>query len=77
MAKLTEKAIIIKSARGHSFRACELALEQIASGRFPLELMTTHTFGLDEVDLAIRSVGGEGVDGVIHVNLLPWRDEAS
>ena len=34
-------------------RACELALEQLASKRFPLELVTTHSFGLKDVDLAI------------------------
>jgi threonine dehydrogenase-like Zn-dependent dehydrogenase len=70
--KVTEKAMTIKSARGHSYRACELALEQLASKRFPLEKLTTHTFGLKDVDRAIRSVGGEGDEGVIHVSLLPW-----
>jgi threonine dehydrogenase-like Zn-dependent dehydrogenase len=73
---VTEKAITIKSARGHSFKACELALEQLASRRFPLDLLTTHTFGLDRVDLAIKSVGGEGEEGVIHVSLLPWQEQA-
>jgi threonine dehydrogenase-like Zn-dependent dehydrogenase len=74
--KVTEKAITIKSARGHSYRACELALAQLASRRFPLDLLTTHTFGLQEVDRAIRSVGGEGDDDVVHVSLLPWQDTA-
>jgi threonine dehydrogenase-like Zn-dependent dehydrogenase len=73
LKKLTEKAITIKSARGHSWRACELALQQLASGRFPLELLTTDTFGLDQVDQAIRTVGGEGGDGSVHVSLLPWK----
>src|SRR6266545_2027504 len=74
LKKLTEKAITIKSARGHSYRACELALEQLASKRFPLELLTTHTFGLEDVDAAIRAVGGEAGNGVIHVSLLPWKE---
>jgi threonine dehydrogenase-like Zn-dependent dehydrogenase len=73
LGRITMKAITIKSARGHSFKACELALQQLESKRFPLEKVTTHTFGLKDVDLAIRSVGGEGVPGVIHASLMPWK----
>jgi threonine dehydrogenase-like Zn-dependent dehydrogenase len=73
IAKVTVKFITIKSARGHSYKACELALQQLASHRFPLEKVTTHTFDLKEVDLAIRSVGGQGVPDVIHASLMPWK----
>ena len=72
IGKVTVKYITIKSARGHSYKACELALAQIASKRFPLERITTHRFGLKDVDLAIRSVGGQGVPDVIHASLMPW-----
>jgi threonine dehydrogenase-like Zn-dependent dehydrogenase len=74
--KVTEKAITIKSARGHSYRACEWALDVLASGRFPLERLATHRFPLDEVDQAIRALGGELDDDVIHVSLMPWLREA-
>jgi threonine dehydrogenase-like Zn-dependent dehydrogenase len=71
--RLTEKAITIKSARGHSYRACELALAQLTSGRFPLERLSTHRFGLDQVDHAIRALAGDTADkDVIHISLMPW-----
>src|SRR5439155_20073164 len=72
MGRFTVKFITMHSARGHSYKACELALEQLASKRFPLELITTHRFALKDVDLAIRSVAGQGVPDVIHASLMPW-----
>jgi threonine dehydrogenase-like Zn-dependent dehydrogenase len=74
LKQLTEKAITVKSARGHGYRAVELAIEQLASKRFPLHLLTTHEYGLADADTAIRAVGGEVGHGVIHVSLLPWRE---
>jgi threonine dehydrogenase-like Zn-dependent dehydrogenase len=73
IGKITVKFITIKSARGHSYRACELALAQLASHHFPLEKVTTHTFRLKDVDLAIRSVGSQDVPDVIHASLMPWQ----
>ena len=69
--KLTEKAITIKSARGHSYKACELALEQLASGRFPLQRLATHRYGIDQVDHAIRVLAGETDEDAIHISLMP------
>jgi threonine dehydrogenase-like Zn-dependent dehydrogenase len=73
IGRMTRKGMTLKSARGHSYRAVELALHTLASHRFPLELMTTHRFGLAEVDYAIKSVGGEGAPGAIHVSVIPWQ----
>ena len=64
------KYITIKAARGHNYESCELALRQLNSDRFPLDLITTHRFGLQDTDAAIKAVGGSGE--VIHVSLMPW-----
>jgi threonine dehydrogenase-like Zn-dependent dehydrogenase len=76
LKKLTEKSITLASARGHGFRAVELALEQLASGRFPLDRLATHSFGLDQVDHAIRALAGETGEDAIHISLLPWKEKA-
>jgi threonine dehydrogenase-like Zn-dependent dehydrogenase len=72
LEKMTVKFVTVKSARGHSYKACELAMEQLASRRFPLNRIMTHRFGLKDVDVAIKSVGGEGLPDVIHASLMPW-----
>jgi len=69
---LTRKYATLKSCRGHSYNSVELALRCIGSGKFPLELMCTHRFGLQDVHTAISSVGGKGVPGVIHATVDPW-----
>jgi len=73
IGRLTRKGMTLKSARGHSYRAVELALNVLASRRFPLDRIMTHRFGLAEVDFAIKSVGGEGAPGAIHVSVMPWQ----
>lgn len=69
--QITEKAITIKSARGHSFNACELAVAQLASHRYPLEKLATHRYGIDQVDHAIRVLAGETDEDAIHVSMMP------
>jgi threonine dehydrogenase-like Zn-dependent dehydrogenase len=70
-ADMTAKRITLKAARGHSYQAVETAIELISSGQYPVELMATHTFGIEDVDLAIKSIGGQGVPGAIHVSVIP------
>jgi len=71
--RLARKYITLKAARGHSYAAVELAIQRIAAGRWPLGLLCTHRFGLDGVDLAIRSTGGRGLPDTIHATVLPWQ----
>ena len=72
IGRLTRKGMTLKSARGHSYRAVEDGLQLLGSGRFQLDQITTHRFGLSDVDLAIKSVGGQGAPGAIHVSVMPW-----
>jgi threonine dehydrogenase-like Zn-dependent dehydrogenase len=72
LGRMTRKGMTLKSARGHSYRAVEDGLTLLASRRFPLDLITTHRFGLAEVDYAIKSVGGQGAPDAIHVSVMPW-----
>jgi threonine dehydrogenase-like Zn-dependent dehydrogenase len=70
LGKLCNKYVTVKCARGHNYESCELALKQLNSDRFPLDLITTHRFGLEQTHDAIKAVGGSGE--VIHVSLMPW-----
>ena len=70
LGKIANKYITVKAARGHNFESCELALKQLASDRFPLNLITTHRMGLKDTDKAITAVGA--AQDVIHVSLMPW-----
>ena len=70
LAKLCNKYVTVKCARGHNYRSCEAALAQLNSTRFPLDLIPTHRFGLENTHDAIKSVGASG--DVIHVSLMPW-----
>lgn len=68
---LIAKRASAQGVRGHSYQAVELALDLMKRKTVPLELMSTHHFGLDEVDHALRLVGGEIEDRAIHVTIIP------
>ena len=66
----------LRGVRGHSFEAVEMALALMKAGTIDLEAMSTHEFGLDDVDEALRLVAGEIRDKngnmSIHVTIDPW-----
>lgn len=64
--------ITLRGVRGHSFRSVEMALGLMAEHTVDLEQMSTHVFGLENVDHALRLVGGEVQDHAIHVTVTPW-----
>jgi threonine dehydrogenase-like Zn-dependent dehydrogenase len=68
--------LTVRAPRGHSRRSVDLALQLIGSGRWPLDKICSHDFGLDEVDLAIKATAGREVAGAIHVTVDPWRTQA-
>jgi threonine dehydrogenase-like Zn-dependent dehydrogenase len=68
--------LMVRGVRGHSFRAVELALRLMEEHSVELAAMSTHEFGLDGVDRALRLVAGELDRGAIHVTVAPWRRES-
>jgi threonine dehydrogenase-like Zn-dependent dehydrogenase len=71
---LINKALTVKGAFSVDANGYTDAIRLIESGKFPLEKMQTHKFGLDDVEHAIRLLAGEvpGEDG-IHVAIMPGR----
>lgn len=69
---IIQKQATLRGVRGHSYKSVELALDLMARKTVDLSVMSSHHFGLDEVDHALRLVGGELPETSIHVTVLPW-----
>lgn len=69
--KLSRKHLDLQAVRGHSFESVEWALALIASGKYPLEIMSNFTGGLTEVDAALRATGGWDTDPILHATIVP------
>jgi len=74
MNQIINKQITFKGLRGHSYDAVELALGAMATGRLPLEKMSSHVIGLKDLDHALRMVGGEADEPSIHITVEPWKE---
>lgn len=67
------KTLNLRGVRGHSFESVKMAVDFIASGRFPLEMMNSHNYSLKDTDLALRTAGGEGEPSPLLVTVSPWK----
>jgi threonine dehydrogenase-like Zn-dependent dehydrogenase len=71
---IINKAITVMGAYGVDSRAYAEAIRLIESGRFPLERMHTHTFGLEDAALAIETLAGERDEGTaVHLAIMPGK----
>ncbi|GGH44471.1 zinc-dependent alcohol dehydrogenase [Microbacterium album] len=69
---IINRALTVKGAFGVDAAANKKAIELLESGRFPFEKLHTHTFGLEEVGLAIETLAGETDDrSALHVSVHP------
>jgi threonine dehydrogenase-like Zn-dependent dehydrogenase len=66
------RALTLVGAYGVDARAYAEAITIIESGRFPLEKLHTHSFGLDDTVLAIETLAGEVPgESAVHVSVHP------
>ena len=71
LGSLPRKKISLVKANGHSYRAVEMAIDFIASGKLPMDQIATHTFPLSRAREALEAVAGSGAPGAIHVSIMP------
>ncbi|BAK66566.1 putative Zn-dependent alcohol dehydrogenase [Sphingobium sp. SYK-6] len=73
IGEIKKRYLTVRAPRGHSYRSVEIALQLIGSTRWPIDLLCSHDFGLDQVHEAILATAGRGIEGAIHVTVSPWR----
>lgn len=70
--QIINRGLRIKGAFGVDATANKAAIALLESGRYPFEKLHTHTFGLDDVGLAIDTLSGTAGDGsAVHVSVHP------
>jgi threonine dehydrogenase-like Zn-dependent dehydrogenase len=71
LGSLPRKKIQLIKANGHSYHAVDLAIDFIASGKLPMDKISTHTFPLSRAREALEAVAGTGAPDAIHVSIMP------
>jgi threonine dehydrogenase-like Zn-dependent dehydrogenase len=70
--RIITKELTLKGVLGVDYRSLEQAMVLIESGRYPLDRLHTHSFGLDQVDTALQTLaGGDAIHLAITPTLTP------
>ncbi len=67
--EIKKRYLTVRAPRGHSYKAVQTALDIVASGRWPIDKLCSHDFGLDQVHEAILATAGREIEGAIHVTV--------
>lgn len=70
--QIIKNTLHLQGVRGHSYESVQMAVDFIASGKFPLSIMNSHNFALEDTDLALKTAGGEGEPFPLLVTVSPW-----
>ncbi|PLR82264.1 alcohol dehydrogenase [Bacillus canaveralius] len=70
--EVIHKTLTIKGVRGHSYKSVSMARDCIASNKFPLCLLNSHNYPLDQTDQALKTAGGVGEPKPLLVTVSPW-----
>lgn len=73
IGEIKRRYLTVRSPRGHSYNSIETALRLVASGRYPIDEICSHDFGLRDTEAAIKATAGKGVEGAVHVTVDPWK----
>ena len=68
--KIFMKELTIRGVFGREIGTVLPALRLMESGKYPLELFSTHIYPLRDADRAVRTLGNEGDEGAIHITIV-------
>ena len=68
---IIEKALTIRGVRGRDLGSVKEALDLMKQNQYPLKLLCSHKFSLQETDLALRTFARQSSEDSIHVSIVP------
>jgi len=75
IGEIKRRYLTIRAPRGRSYHAAETALGYIGSGKYPIDEVCSHNYGLHQVDTAIKASAGKLIADAVHVTVDPWLRE--